>query len=570
MISVNRWTGLLAVLILSVASGAETPTPGAAGVQAVTAEAAQAPNPQTPSPGAPAPQAASPQAPGPQAPAESGQESPNELSVLMGKSLIVSTAQPIERISVGYNDVAEATAVSPHEVLVNGKATGETSLIVWEKGGNKLFFDLLVRPNNFVNATRVDAVRRQLKKELTAEDIDLSFENDTAFVRGRVKDLTSAQRAVAIASTLGKTVNLLYVDVPSPDAQILLKVRFASVDRSATTELGLNLISTGATNTIGTVGTQQFGGPQLRQTGGNAAVPNTFTLSDVLNIFLFRPDLNLAATIRALQQRSLVEVLAEPNVLAVNGKQASFLAGGEFPYPTLQGGAGGLGAVTIQFREFGVRINFIPTITPRGTIRLDVAPEVSALDFANGLTFQGFQIPALTVRRVHTNIELESGQSFAISGLLDNRLTETLERVPLLGDIPLLGRIFRSKSFRRDNTELLVLITPELVRPIPTGQPSPELHYPEPFMQPNTGKPLRTPGMDVTGLVPVKVPQETVPVEQLIESLKQPRLETGSAASGLPDTSFEQQHDLPFPGFSPTTPSKAPPPTPPAAPAQPK
>ncbi|HXJ41456.1 MAG TPA: hypothetical protein VNH18_19400, partial [Bryobacteraceae bacterium] len=206
--------------------------------------------------------------------------------------------------------------------------------------------------------------------------------------------------------------------------------------------------------------------------------------------------------------------------LAINGKPASFLAGGEFPFPTLQGGGGGLGAVTIQFREFGVRINFTPVITPRGTIRLQVTPEVSSLDFANGLTFQGFTIPALSTRRVKTEIELEDGQSFVIGGLLDNRLTETLNRIPGLANIPLLGKLFQSRSITKNNSELLVLVTPELVRPIPRGQKAPDVKMAKPFLDGSSPKAPQTPGMDVTGPVPVKPPAETVPVEQLIQSEK--------------------------------------------------
>jgi len=280
-----------------------------------------------------------------------------------------------------------------------------------------------------------------------------------------------------------------------------------------------------------------------------------------LNVFLFRPDLNLAATIEALEAKGLTEILAEPNVLAVNGHLATFLAGGEFPYPILQGGGAGLGTVTIAFREFGVRINFIPTITPRGTIRLDLAPEVSALDFAQGLQFQGVVIPGLTVRRVRTNIELSPGQSFAIGGLLDRRLTDTINKIPLLGDIPILGKIFQSRSLQKNNTELLVLVTPELVRPIPEGQPTPELNFPKAFLKTDTAKPLHTPGMDATGPVPVTPPHEAIPLEQMIESLKQPRLETGANASGLQDTTFPQPQELPFPqpaAPAPTAPTPAP------------
>ena len=298
--------------------------------------------------------------------------------------------------------------------------------------------------------------------------------------------MTSAERAYSIASTLGKAVNLLYVDVPQPEEQILLKVKFASVDRNLSTQLGVNLFSTGAANTIGSTSTGQFNPPTIPKvdTGVNAA---TATLSDALNLFLFRPDLNLGATIKLLESRGLLEVLAEPNVLAQNGKEASFVAGGEFPYPVVQGSTGGgSAAVTIQFREFGVRLNFIPTITPRGSISLRVSPEVSALDFTHGLTVNGFSVPAITVRRLNTAIELNEGQSFAIGGLLDNRVTDSLEKVPFLGDLPVLGKFFQSKSRTKENTELLVIVTPELVRPIPQGAPLPQLKYPTPFLEPNT------------------------------------------------------------------------------------
>jgi pilus assembly protein CpaC len=556
MISPQRWTAILAVVVLSLANGAEAPNlPAATAAQPVEAAAVPAAGPQaqTPQPATPqAPAGQTPQAqtpsPGPPIPSEISQESPNELVVTVGKSLIVTTAQPIERISVGYNDVAEATAVSPHEVLVNGKAHGETSLIVWEQGGNKLFFDLRVQPNNFVNDTRVETLRRELKRELPGSTINVSFDGGNVFLRGTVKNLTSSDRAMAIASTLGKPVNLLYVSVPAPDPQILLKVRFASVDRSVATDLGLNAFSTGAGNTIGRVTTGQFTAPVISSAGSGAGTTATATLTDALNVFLFWPHLDFGALLKNLETKGLVEVLAEPNVLAINGQQANFLAGGEFPYPILQGGTS-TAAVTIAFREFGVRINFLPTITPRGTLHLEVAPEVSALDFANGLTFQGFNIPALTVRRVHTSIELQPGQSFAIGGLMDNRLTETAEKLIGFGDIPLIGKLFRSRSVKKDNTELLVLITPELVRPIPAGQPTPQLKFPKAFLQANTPNAPRTPGMDVTGPVPVTPPEEAVPVEDMIQSLKRPKMETGASATGLDES--PTQPFLPVLGVQP-------------------
>ena len=472
-----------------------------------------------------------------------------DLFVTVGKSLVVDSPVNIQRVSVANGELAEALAVNPREVLVNGKAAGETSLIIWQQGGNRLFFDLTIRPSN----SKVGALQQQIDHEMPGQDIKVSFENDTAFLHGTAKDLTSAERAVAIAGTLGKTVNLLRVNVPPTDAQILLKVRFADVDRAATQDLGLNIFSTGATNTLGSVTTGAFSPPAIKADGSGGT---TFTLSDALNIFLFRPDLNLGATIKALEARRVLQILAEPNVLAINGKTASFLAGGEFPYPTLQGGGGGLGAVTIMFREFGVRINFTPVITPRGTIRLQVTPEVSSLDFANGLVFQGFNIPALATRRVQTEIELEDGQSFVIGGLLDNRLTETLNRIPGLANIPLLGKLFQSRSVSKNNTELLVLVTPELVRPIPKGQPAPDIQMPRKFMDNVAQKVPRTPGMDQTGPVPVKPTAETVPVEDLIQNQK---ALPGSSQQGAPQIQFvpmlTQPGQAPQPMAQPTTPA---------------
>ena len=443
------------------------------------------------------------------------ESNPLPLSLIAGKSQLVESPLAIERIAVGSGDVAEASAIGLHEVLLNAKAPGVTSMIIWQHGGGRLFFDVTVKAPNSGPPNRAEAVKRELERELPGQNVELSYANETAFLHGTVKDMVSADRAVAIASTLGRTVNLLYVDVPLEEQQILLKVRFATIDRNASLDLGMNLVSTGATNTIGSVSTQQFSGPHIvNSTNGGTGSGPAATLSDALNLFFFRPDLNLMATIQALQRKSLAEVLAEPDLLAMNGKPASFLAGGEFPYPTFQSGSNGIGSVTIQFREFGVRLNFLPTITPRGTIRLQVEPEVSALDFTNGLVVQGFTVPALTMRRVSTEIELSAGQSFAIGGLIDNSLTETVSKIPLLGDVPVLGKLFQSKSRLRENTELLVIVTPELVAPVSAGQPAPDMKYPKPPDWPKTVPDEPNP--------PAKAPEthSTVPVETLIRSLK--------------------------------------------------
>ena len=483
-----------------------------------------------------------------QAPATTQATASRDLMVTVGKSVLVDSPTIIERIAVANGGLAEAVAINPREILINGKAAGETSMVVWQQGGNRLFFDLTVQRNE----THIDAVRRQLATEMGGDNVSLELEDDTVFLRGTVPNLTTAERAMLIASTLGKTINLLRVNIPDTDAQILLKVKFANVDRSTANQLSISFASVG--NGVGnTIGSVAGGAPGVstNATGG-------LSLGSALNIFLFRPDLNLASAIQALQSKNLLEILAEPNVLAIDGHNASFLAGGEFPYPTLQGGGGGVGQVTIAFREFGVRLNFTPTLTPRGTIRLNVAPEVSSLDFANGLTFNGFTIPGLDTRRVLTEIELEDGQSFAIGGLLDNRDTEAFTKIPGLGDIPFFGKLFRSRTINKNNTELLVMVTPEIVRPIPKGTPRPELKYPSEFLGPNTTNPPQTPGMDVTGPVPPTKPIGTLPVEQLIkvQTAAQPQPQQAPVQYNVPLPLLP-----PNPGGTNVAPPGTPPPT---------
>ncbi|MGC8793928.1 MAG: type II and III secretion system protein family protein [Bryobacteraceae bacterium] len=445
-----------------------------------------------------------------------------DLFLTAGKSLVVESPVVIQRVSVANPKVAEAVVINPKEVLINGLEPGETSLILWQQGGNRLLFDLKVRPS----AARLEAVRQELEKELPGQEVSITLEGENVFLRGTVDDRIAAERAAQIAGTLGKVVNLLYVKTPPVEQQILLKVRFANVDRAAAQDLGANFMSLGALNTTGMITTQQHQPPRVQFAGPQGT---SFNLTDALNIFLFRPDLDLAATIRALQSKRLLEILAEPNLLAMNGQPASFLAGGEFPVPVVQSGIAGAGAVTIQWREFGVRINFLPTVTPRGTIRLRVQPEVSSLDYANAIVFQGFTIPAISTRRVQTEIELEPGQSFLIAGLLDNRVVENFSKIPGIGDIPVIGKLFQSRSRTKSNTELLVAVTPELVRPIPQGHPVPGIAMPREFLKEGSKAAPRTPGVDVTGPVPVKAVQERVPVEQL----KEPRAQPAAAAPAI-------------------------------------
>jgi len=433
--------------------------------------------------------------------------------------VLLDCAAPVERVSVGLGGFAEATAVSRTEILINGKAPGDTTLILWEKGGNREFFNLTVRPSVSSSNEHLEGIRRELRKELPGQELKVSSDNGSVFLSGTAKDLNSSERAVQIASVAGKVVNLLNVDVPAAEPQILLKVVFASVDRTRSNQLGINIFSTGLGNTLGAVTTGQFSPPGVSLP--SATSPASASLSNELNLFAFFPGLNLGATIQALEGKGLVQVLAEPNVLAENGKQGSFLAGGEYPYPVVQGSTGtGTGtSVAIQFKEYGIRLNFIPTITPRGTIHLQVAPEVSSLDFANGVQISGFQVPGIAVRKVKTEVELNQGQSFAIGGLLDNRETETFQKIPFLSSIPILGKFFQSMSKNTNNSELIVIVTPELVQPIPAGVTPPKPTYPSPFMPPNSTIPMNNPDGKTNDAVPPAAPA-TLPVEKLIESMK--------------------------------------------------
>lgn len=469
----------------------------------------------------------------PASPAQSSgnafQDSANDLSVSVGKTVLVDTIRPATRVAVGLGDIAEANVITPTEIMVNGKTAGETSLIIWDDRGGRQFFNVTVRTPASAIESGMDALRRQLRTELPGQTLNVASDNGVIYLRGTVDDLTSSDRAVQIASTAGKVVNLLNVKIPPAKPQILLRVRIASIDRNKERDLGINLFNLGLGNAIGGISTNQFSAPTISggtgasagtTTGGASGTLGTATMSNQGNLFAFFPGLNVGTTLTALITKGVAEVLAEPNLLAMDGKQASFLAGGQYPYPMVQGtAAGGAGAVTIAFKEYGVRLNFIPTVTPRNTIRLQVAPEVSTLDFANAVTLSGFTVPAITTRRINTEVELGDGQTFVLGGLLDNRETETFQKIPFIGDVPILGKLFQSKSENRTNTELIVMVTPELVNPIAAGSPVPELKYPAKFLPPNSNVPMHNPDAKTADNTFPSAPP-TIPVETLKESMK--------------------------------------------------
>ena len=389
------------------------------------------------------------------------------LRVMVGKSLLINTTEQLKRISVTDPAIAFAQVITPTQILVHGKSPGEVSLLIWDELERSRSFDLRVDVD-------VSACSEEEHRVFPDEQISVTPSRAAVVLSGHVSTEDVAKRAGELASAYSpKVVNVLTFG-PVGSQEVLLQVKFAEVDRSVLTQLGVNFISTGAANTIGTVTTGQFGGfgPQTITPGtqtvpgttGTATVTPATTINNVLNLFLFRSDINLGATIEALETKNLLQILAEPNLVALNGKEAKFLAGGQFPFPIVQPGAG-FTAVTISFKEFGVKLDFTPVIMPNGNIHLKVRPEVSTLDFANALTISGFTVPALSTRKAETEFELQDGQSFVIAGLMDNRVTDIYNKIPGLGDIPILGSFFRSKSIQRSNSELMVLCTVHRVSP---------------------------------------------------------------------------------------------------------
>jgi pilus assembly protein CpaC len=462
----------------------------AAGLLAASATSILAQQPaETPAPA----QSATPppqQAPTPvpaNAPMEA--EAPQTLHLLVGRSIVITSPARIKRVSIADPAIAEAIVVSTNQVLVNGKTPGGVSLIVWDETDQSQSFEVSVDID-------VLGLSQKIREVFPNEDVHLDTSRDVVMLSGKISSKEIADKILEIVKGVTPKVTSLMQVPTTPSGEILLQVRFAEVNRALISQFGINILGLPGGKNIGTISTQQFSPPQLTTANGVSTTPSTGSaigISDLLNIFIFRPDINLAATIKALQEQNVLEILAEPNLMTESGKDASFLAGGEFPFPILQstGGSGGFAGITIQFKEFGVRLNFTPTLTPDGLIHLKVKPEVSSLDFTNALTLQGFVIPALATNRVESDMSLTDGQSFAIAGLMDNRVTEQMQKIPGIGDIPILGKLFTSKSLNRSKNELVIVVTPHIVHPLPQGQPTPNLNYPDPFLRPTVGLPAK-------------------------------------------------------------------------------
>lgn len=385
-----------------------------------------------------------------------GTDTAGGLRLMVNKSGVITTKMPYKRLSVAQPEIADVNAIGPQSILVTAKKPGSTQIIVWDDADRSQVIDVMV-------GFDIQELQDKLVAMFPGKKIEAASINGTIALRGRVGSLQDAEQIAAVAAPYSaKVLNFLEV---SGGQQVMLRVRFAEVSRAASSQLGVNFGSTDGVssfaNNVGQVA--PFG------RSGGSLNPSDLTTGSTAAVTLFgggqMGNSSFDVFISALRQNNLLRVLAEPNLIAMSGQEANFLAGGEFPVPIPQssGSGSGGGAVTVEYKQFGVRLNFVPVVLGDGRIRLKVNPEVSDLDFTNAVVSSGFRIPALTKRSVNTTIELGEGQTFALAGLLNNRLQANKDVTPLLGDLPVLGALFRSVRYERKETELLVLVTPYLV-----------------------------------------------------------------------------------------------------------
>lgn len=431
-------------------------------------------------------------------------QSAEDLRMTVGKSVVIDYPSDIRQISTSNPDVVDASPVTTREILLHGKGLGAATMVVWSKTGQRTFYNVNVELN-------LDSLRRMLKETFPNENFTAYSSRDSISLNGRVASKDVADRALALTAAYSKVVvNNLQVDASPIDKQILLRVKFAELDRQKELQYGVNLMAAPGNNPIGT-STGQFGslgftGTAIVPQGASSSVSSgsstsaasastaaststatqgtsngSFTISQVLSLFAFDPKLNLGAFIKALQTENVLQILAEPNLVTTNNKEATFFVGGQFPVPILQGGANA-GAVTVQFKDFGIRLRFTPLVTANKTIKLHLRQEVSTLDTSVSVTLNGFNIPGTATREAETDVELGDGQSFGVSGLLDNRDTENFAKLPFLSSIPVLGNLFKSKTTNKTRTELVLLVTPQVTEPLGPNDPRPEIAFPKDFL----------------------------------------------------------------------------------------
>jgi pilus assembly protein CpaC len=403
------------------------------------------------------------------------------VALTVGRSIVLTVDFDISRIAVTNPAIADATVVTPREILIDGKGPGTVSLILWG-GTRRSHYDVVVEP-------AVTVLQQQLKQLFPAEDMQVLASEGSIILSGQVSSNAIMLKAAEIAQSTSEkaaVINMLQLPGGMESQQVMLQVRIAEVNQRAFRELGASLFTSGAglKTTWGRVTTQQFSAPNFeamqytKENGDIVSQTGELVFGDFLNLFFLNAKYDIGMAIRALKGTGHFQTLAEPNLIAYNGQEASFLAGGEIPVPVVQGTTGG---VTIQFREFGIRLKFTPTIAG-DVIRLKVEPEVSSLDFANGVSLGGFRVPALIVRKAKTDVELRDGQSFAVAGLLDNSSQEDTSAVPLLSSLPIIGNFFKSKAERAARTELMVLVTPRLVKALDPDEVPPLPTMPRKFL----------------------------------------------------------------------------------------
>ena len=401
------------------------------------------------------------------------------LHVLIGHSIFLDTATRLRRVYVSNPVVLTSFTSSPNEVLVTAKAPGVSSLVIWDNNGQSSVYTVSADVD-------VDGLRTAMLAAFPGSRIDISALQDRITLTGIVATQEAADAAGKLAGLYAKDVVNSLVLVPIHLKQVQLRVRIAEVDRTRAQQFGFNFL-TGGNNTV-LAGTQQFTsfGSTTVGTTAAAAAATGVAVSNPLNLLLYNSNLNIGAAIADLEQKQILQILAEPTITSLSGVPASFLSGGEFPFPVVQGGTGGFTSVTIQFRPYGVKLDFTPYVNADGTIRLKVDPEVSALDYTNEVQISGYDIPAIDTRRAQTEVELRDGQSFAISGLLDHRLTDAFSRMPGIASIPILGELFRSKNNTASTVELVVIVTPHIVDPLTANPPAPELPVQvKPYLDPH-------------------------------------------------------------------------------------
>jgi pilus assembly protein CpaC len=384
------------------------------------------------------------------------------IDLLVGRSTILNVGTTISRVSLTVPDVADAMVTAPQQLLIHGKAPGVISMFVWDRAGGIKTYEVNVRRD-------LTQLIEQMRNLFPGEPVTVVGSGKDVVISGTVSSKYVIDKAAEVAAGYVEkkenVVNLLKQQEGVASNQIMLRVRFAEVSRSAMQELGAAFIMNQfKSDWVARASTQQFAAPDF-----DSSKPGQLNFSDFLNLFVFNTKEGLGAVVKALSSKGLFQSLAEPNLIALNGKEASFLAGGEYPYPVVQPGSGGGTSVTIQFKEFGVRLHFTPTVLGGDLINLKVRPEVSSLDFSNAITLDGFRVPALSTRRTETEVELQNGQTFAIAGLMNNTVNSTMQKIPGIGDIPILGWLFRSRAYQKNQTELVVMITPTIVRRGSTG-----------------------------------------------------------------------------------------------------